>query len=212
MKIKHLLALAAFFTAGSAYSASHIGAYFVADSTAEVDSSGDTLDLDGNGFGLFGGFGLGALGLSDRHSLAYEYSAVEYDRADLSGDGVGSQSVDLDFVQLRLGYNFKIPMSEKLAITAVVEGINFKLDSADSENGFGLHSKVQYQLFNTLSLYGQLGYVSVDDVDGPEVKIGSTWQVNDRYHLFADYRASRLEDDDADFEVDDLRIGIALLF
>lgn len=75
-----------------------------------------------------------------------------------------------------------------------------------------LHIALNYQIFDCWSAYAQVGYLSVDDVDGPEVKVGTMYQASEKYSLFIDYRASRFEDDNADFDVDDLRLGVAVHF
>lgn len=203
--LKHsLLLCSACLLSSGALASGHLGAYFVAEADADLSDSGNSLELDGDGFGLFGSFNL-----SKTDSLYFEYSAVEYDSAEIAGM---SGKVDFDFVQVRAGYKSLIPLGQKLSLTPGVEAVSFTLDGETADTGFGLHVALNYQIFDCWSTYAQVGYLSVDEADGPEVKIGTMYQASEKYSLFADYRASRFEDDGADLDVDDVRLGLAIHF
>ncbi len=126
---KHsLLLCSACLLSSGALASGHFGAYFVAEADADLSDSDTSLDLDGDGLGLFG-----SLNLTDKDSLYFDYSAVEYDRAE--SDGL-SAKVDFDLVQVRAGYKRLIPMGQKLSLTPAVEAVSFTVDGDTADTGF----------------------------------------------------------------------------
>jgi len=75
-----------------------------------------------------------------------------------------------------------------------------------------VHAGLVFAANPQFNLYAQIGYLSIDDADGPEFKFGVDFKANQQVSLFADYRATRFEDEGVDLDLDDLRIGAAYHF
>lgn len=177
----------------------HVDAYYIPNADLEIsDATGSAKD-DGDGFGLKGRFLV-----SEQLFIAAEYQAVEYDDSELELD------------QLRVGVGFTMPINITLNFVGQVEYINAETDapgvSSESDDGFGVHAGLEAALAPQFSLYGRVGFVSVDDSDGPEFLVGARFKVTPNASLFADYRASRFSDSGTDLDLDDLRIGAGFHF
>jgi len=153
-------------------------------------------DDDGVGVGVKGGFQV-----ADQVYLTGEYQTVEYD----------DFNVDLD--QLRLGAGFGPGMGTKgQGIYGRAEYVKFDIDSED-DSGIGGHVGYALPLSDQFRLNGEVGYLLLDDSDGPELLIGGTYRVAQNFGIFADYRASFLDGDHGgDLDVSDLRIGARFYF
>ena len=156
------------------------------------------VDDDGIGGGLKGGFQVG-----DQVYLTGEFQTVEYD------------DFNADFDQIRLGAGFGPGMGSKgEGLYGRAEYVRFDLDNEDDDGiaghvGYGLPLNQQFRL------HGELGYVLLDDVDGPELLVGGTYQVAPNIGIFADYRMSFLEVDGSgggDVDINDLRVGARFYF
>lgn len=170
----------------------YIDGYFA---LSEIDVG--PADDDGNGFGVKGAFQV--------HPQAFitgEFQNVEYDDSD----------ADVD--QIRLGAGIGPGMgSSGEGIYGRGEYINFDFDSEDQD---GLVGTVGYALpINPqFRLHGELGYVYVDDADGPELLVGGTYRLAQNFGLFADYRVSYLDPDGGrgDLDISDFRAGARFYF
>lgn len=195
MKRACIAALAAFGFATPALAAqgnNYVDGYgFLSD----IDLGGPN-DDDGVGMGVKGGFQV-----ADKVYLTGEFQTVEYD--DLNED--------LD--QIRLGAGFGPGMGPNS------EGIYGRVEYVDVDLGFfddsGVGGAVGYglPLSPEFRLHGEVGYLYLDDLDGPELLIGGTYRIAQNFGVFADYRASFLEaDGGGDIDINDLRVGVRFTF
>lgn len=195
MKRKLIAAIAACGIAAPTFAVTgnnHVDGYFA---LSELDIG--SFDDDGNGFGLKGAFQV-----HPQVFLTGEFQSVEYD------------DTDLDLDQIRLGAGTGPGMG------ANGEGIYgrgeyIQLD-ADSEDQDGLVGTLGYALSVNpqFRLHGEVGYVYLDDADGPELLVGGTYRLAQNLGLFADYRMSFLDPDGGggDLDVADLRAGVRFHF
>lgn len=162
---------------------------------SEIDTG--AFDDDGSGFGLKGEFQV-----HDKLFLNAEYQTVDYDG-------------DVD--QLRLGGAFGPGAGSKgEGLYGRVEYVSFDFGSGSGsdQDGVGGHVGYGLPLSNEFRLHGEAGYLVLDDLDGPELLVGATYQIAPNVALFGDYRASFLEVDNSggDIDVNDLRLGARFLF
>lgn len=153
-------------------------------------------DDSGDGWGLKGAFQV-----SRDVFLIGEYQSVEYD----------DENRTLD--QYRLGAAFGRGASNGDGFFGDVQYVNFDLENADGQDGIAGHVGFAVPLSPQFRLFGEVGYIGTDDFDGPEFIGGATFQFTPNVGLYADYRATRLEDDnDNNVDLDDFRIGARLIF
>lgn len=148
------------------------------------------------------GFGLRVLSrITDRVMFLGEYQYLAY------GDP------DASTAQYRVGAGYALPSTTGVFLTYD------RLD-LDRENaqGLGVHGRIAGRVWQPLSLYGQLGYVGVDARsfyrDGFEFTLGATYDLPEPWGLFADYRATLLDDRDTTdrFHREELRVGVRFRF
>lgn len=179
----------------AADSIGHIDGYYIPSADIELGGGED----DGDGFGV-----KGRAQFADQLFLTGEYQAVEYDDS------------ELEFDQLRGGVGFFAPLSADVQWNVRGEIVRFETDSpfsdSDDETGFGVHGGLEALLTPRFSVHGSIGYLSVDDTDGPEFLVGGRFMASQNISVFADYRLSRFEDDDTDIDVDDIRVGAGFHF
>jgi len=178
----------------------HLEAYYL-DSSLELEAD-DTVDFDGDGFGIRGDARVG------ENAFAFgEFQHAEYDR-------VGP--VELNIEQIRFGLGYLFSRSEPLDFYGKLSYLNLELDSnvADAEdNGWAAHAGIAFRPSGTISLFGEIGYVDVSDLSGPEYSIGASFDVTGRFGIVAGCRLSDLEsDDDTGLNLRDLQLGIRLGF
>lgn len=153
---------------------------------------------DGNGFGVKGEFQV-----HQKLFLNGEFQTVDYD-----------DNFDVD--QIRLGGTMGPGAGSKSeGVFGRVEYINFDAGPGSDQDGIGGHVGYALPMSKEFRLHGQVGYVMLDDIDGPELLLGASYQVAPNIALVGDYRASFLEVDgpgNADFDVSDLRLGARFLF
>ena len=123
---------------------------------------------------------------------------------------------DVDFEQIRVAIGASRPLVGSMLKTVLeAEVVNFDLDD-ESEAGAGLHAGLAYQPLTALTLHGRVGYLWVDDIEGPEFKVGVDYKFAPQFSVFVDYRGSRFSDDSSgnsfDLDVDDVRLGVAAHF
>src|SRR5687767_3754834 len=148
------------------------------------------------------GFGLRVLSrVTDRLMVTAEYQGLSFDDS------------GLDTAQYRVGAGLALASTTGVFLTYD----RLDLDAQDA-NGFGLHGRVAGRAARALSLYGDLAYLGVDAEtfyhDGFELTFGAAWDLPAPWGLFADYRATRLDDrDSADrLRRRELRIGVRFRF
>jgi hypothetical protein len=151
---------------------------------------------DGVGMGVKGAFQV-----ADKVYLTGEFQTVEYD------------DFNRDLDQIRLGAGFGPGMGPN------AEGIYGRVEYVDvdffGEDDDGVGGSIGYglPLSPEFRLHGEVGYLYLDDVDGPELLIGGTYRIAQNFGVFADYRASFLEaDGGGDIDINDLRVGIRFTF
>ena len=170
----------------------HLDGYFIPNAEIDVSPGGDT---DGDGFGTKGRFAI-----ADQWFINGEYQAVDYDR-----------SGDLD--QLRFGVGLHSPLNQNVNFVGLLEYINVDGDrGGPDEDGFGVHGGLEAALAPQFTVHGSVGFVMLDDLDGPEFLVGLRYQATPQISIFGDYRMTRLSDRGVDVDLDDLRIGVGYHF
>lgn len=196
-----LLVAAPFSTMAASTSNGNLDVYYV-DSSLELDAGG-TVDFDGDGFGV-----RGSGKIADNVFVFGEYQNVEYDPIN---------GVELEFQQLRAGLGYLFSSSEQVDFYGKASFLNFQLesnvtDSAD-DNGWGVHGGLAFKPASGVTLFGELGYIDVGDLSGPEYNIGASFNFTEQFGVVANYRISDQEtDDDTGVNIQDLQLGIRLNF
>lgn len=170
-----------------------IDAYYVPQADGHWPPS---LPLDDSG----DGFGLRVLSrATDRLMVLGEYQRLAYGRDTTQ--------------QFRVGAGVAQPSTTGLFVT--LDWLDLDRDDALA---LGLHGRVAGAVAGPLSLYGQLGYVGMDTgsfyYDGFEMTLGLTWDLPEPWGVFADYRATLLDDRDSVERLhrDELRVGLRFRF
>lgn len=186
----------------SAHGSSYVDGYGVlADTEAELVGVGRD-DDEGDGGGIKAQLDLGGVFLTG------EYQSVDYDDTE----------IELD--QLRLGIALGPGAGNGGGFYGGAEFVRFAFDypgipesDEDDQDGFGGHIGYAIPLTDLVRLYGQAGYVKLDDIDGPEFLAGIAVELLPNLGLFADYRATDFEDDDDnELSFDDVRLGVRFTF
>ncbi len=151
-------------------------------------------DDDGDGFGAKGRFAF-----SDNLFVSGEYQSVSYDDS------------DIDYDQLRAGVGINSAVGSQAVFYGLAEYVNADLDD-ESESGYGVHGGVHFAVTDTFSLNGRIGYIDLGDADGMEYLVGAAFKLTDAFGIVADYRVTNLEEDNADLDIDDLRVGVRFTF
>lgn len=191
--------LAAYMAPAQSASVGYIDGYYIPSAEVEFSDGFGSGDDDGDGFGV-----KGRARFADQLFFTGEYQAVEYDDSELELD------------QLRAGVGFLSALSPELNLIGRAEFIRVELDGpfqdSDDETGYGIHGGAEALLAPRFMVHGSVGFVSVDDADGPEFLVGVRFQANESVGIFADYRVTRLSDSGSDLDLDDLRIGAGFSF
>ena len=153
-------------------------------------------DDDGDGFG-----GKAAFAISRDVFLTGEYQTNTYDEQDR----------DLD--QYRLGAAFGSGAGNGAGFYVRAQYVHYDLELADEQDGIAGHVGFSAPLSSTFRLFGEVGYLGLDDLDGPEFVAGAVLQVAPNLGIYGDYRATRLEDDaENSIDFDDVRVGVRFTF
>lgn len=192
-------AAAAFGISAPAFSApgnSYLDGYYVPSAELEIDLPGiGSADDDGDGFGI-----KGAAELAPQVFLIGEYQSTEYDDSELELDA------------LRIGAGFGAGAGNGGGLYGRIQYIDYEIDN-EEESGVGGHIGYALPLSNQFRLYGEVGYLKLDDVDGPEVLGGAAFMLAPNLGIFADYRVTQLEDDnDIELTFEDFRVGARFTF
>lgn len=198
------LLLAAPFSAQAA-SLSYLDAYYIPDSTLELEDDTDSIESEeGDGFGVK----LAAM-LGENVFLAGEYQST--DNEQLGGSAINAT---VDSARIGLGFNTSTPFY------GLIEYINYEAEvesglgsGSDSESGFGAHIGANIDLFEHLTLEARGGYLDVGDSDGFEYLAGIGLNLDKNFGLFVDYRVTELDTkEDLTLTVTDLRTGFRFRF
>lgn len=168
-----------------------MGLFFAPVSEVETDP-GDS--IDGSGFGARVEVG-GALHIHG-----------EYLQSSLD-DPAG----DVDFTDTRLGMSYRSHM-ENGYILAGAEYVGLDFDANGDDQGIGVHLGAGFNATDSVALYGRAGMISLDDLDGPELRIGIDGKLQEGTSVYGEYRTMMLSADGTDVDVNDLRIGVRFSF
>lgn len=166
---------------------------FIALSEAEVGNNDD----DGVGFGLKGDFQI-----ADKIFLGGLYENIDYDDSD-------------EIEQIRFGAVFGPGAGSRNAgIYGRAEYVNFDNDGPGDQDGFGGTIGYAHPISPEFRVYGEAGYLVLDDLDGPELRVGGTFQVAPNVAIFSDFGGAFLEVDNsnADIDIVTFRAGARFLF
>lgn len=197
--IAALLAAAPFTTMAAAKSGGHVDVYYNdAELEATVPGVGSG-DDDGDGFGI-----RGAARFSEQAFVYGEYQKNEYDDS------------DLEIQLIRAGLGFLFSADRNMELYAKGELVNVDSDAggeSDDETGFGVHGGIAFLPMPALRLFGEIGYIDIDDASGPEYTIGAAYSFTEQLAVVADYRVTDLEDEnDVELELSDLQLGVRFNF
>lgn len=191
--------------AASAASMDYLDAYYIPDSTLELEDDTDAIESEeGDGFGV-----KLATMLGENVFLAGEYQSTDNQR--LAGTAVDAT---VDSARIGLGFNTSTPFY------GLLEYINYEAEvesglgsGSNSESGFGAHIGANIDLFEHLTLEARGGYLDIGDSDGFEYLAGVGLNLDKNFGLFVDYRVTELENkDNLTLTVQDLRTGFRFRF
>lgn len=171
-----------------------LDAYYLPNANVEIRERNTQTNLDEKG----DGYGAKAfLHLNDWLMGTAEYQSVSYD--DLA---------DADRDDLRAGAGVG---------TASGSGLFAEFVSMELGDGFGAHARAAGLMGERLALYGQMGYVQVEDDErfgGFEFTVGGAYAILDMLGAFADYRLTNLEGSvsQRELKLRDLRVGVRYTF
>lgn len=190
---------------GSAFAAKATGSdvrAFYASEDFEIDGEG--IDGDGFGFGANLVLPLGGVSL---------YVPVEYTDSELD--------FDIDLESLRAGVGVLVPVGPVSSFNAGIRYQDYELGIEGEEiglDGYALFVGGKAGITPMASVYGELNYQALEDdifnedVDGFELSIGLSANFGGP-GVFAEYRMSRLEDDeDGELDLDGIRLGVSFSF
>ena len=165
--------------------------FFAPMSEVEIDPGSSS---DGSGFG-------GRVEVGGALHIHGEYLKSSLD------DNV----TDLDFSDSRLGMTYRSHMDSGYVL-ASVEYASFDFDANGDQKGVGVHLGAGINATDNVSVYGRVGMLALDDLDGPEIRFGAHARLNEGTKVFAEYRSAMLSDTGTDVDVTDLRVGVNFSF
>lgn len=168
-----------------------LGLFFAPMSEVEDEVAGD---VDGSGFGVRAEVG-GAL---------HVYG--EYLQSSLD-DNAG----DVDFTDSRLGMAYRSHMDSGY-ILAAAEYVGLDFDGNGDDQGVGVHLGAGINATDKVALYGRVGMLALEDLDGPEMRLGVDAKLQEGTSIYGEYRTAMLSADGDDVDVNDLRVGIRFSF
>lgn len=159
-------------------------------------------EVDGDGGGV-----KGAIELLPDLFLTGEYQSLEYD------ESIGSNT---KLNQFRVGAGFGPGVGNGGGLYGRVEYVSIDDDDDeddDEQSGIGGQIGFALPLSELLRLHAEVGYLSLDDLEGPEFIGGVTLRFSRNVGLFVDYRLSELEFDNGDeVNLEDIRVGARFFF
>ena len=145
--------------------------------------------------------------------------------ASIESDGQGS----LSYSEWRLGLGLPFYRARSLTVYGLVEYVDTELKTTfeapdpdsgapvsnafkDEQKGAAAHAGALFNPTRAWSVYGQIGYLHLEDLDGLEYLVGTALQVHRYGGLFAEYRNSDLDGGaDRQAELTPWRAGLYLL-
>jgi hypothetical protein len=170
-----------------------IGLHFAPISNAEPEPSPKA---DGYGFGLRAQVG-GPL------HIHAEYTRGFHDE--------GGNDVDITDTRLGMGYRHRLA-NGYIQASAEYAGIKLENGGSDTEQGLGVHIGAGLNVADNIVAYGRVGILTLDDVDGPEMRLGVSGKLGEGATVFGEYRSLKVGDSGADLSLSDLRLGISFSF
>ena len=164
--------------------------------SAKVDFDGT--DDTGNGFGFYGEVGGDTLFVF----ADYQLSSVDF------------SDIDVDYKETRVGGGLR-SASEKTTLIVRVESYKGEIDSdlgSGDDSGLGIHAGGDLAITNTVGIYGDFGFLSLDDTDGTELRLGVRSSLTENSEVYAGYRQLSLDDSGVELDVSDIKLGINVLF
>lgn len=166
---------------------------------------GDEEFEDGDGFGAEARLPFGQISF-----FTGEYQINDYE--DFAGTGLNGS---LEWI--RLGGGFYLGPSSPVYLRGEYVHTEFEVSAgtfsnSDTDSGWAAHIGVHLPVSEILLIYGESGYITLDDADGYEFTGGAELELNESLGLFADYRYTFLEDDTTESTLTDVRTGIRLTF
>jgi opacity protein-like surface antigen len=189
--------LAAPLSAFADYASSNLDVYYMSSGLEVTVPDVGSGDDSGDGFGVKGQFAI-----APDLFITGEYQSTTLD------------DLDADLDQMRFGIGGRAQIGLDLWGRLRVEYFDAEYDGEDLDDGFAGHAGLELQA-DALSVYGDVGYLWLDEADGPEFLIGAAFEFAPSLGVFADYRFTSLEVDDGsdtEFEFDDFRVGVRLFF
>lgn len=163
-----------------------------------------------DGYLVFGEVEVGS-NSEDGDGLGVKAAGQVHERIFLTGE---FQNVDIDnsrgeIEQLRFGAGFGPGMGARNeGPYGRVEYVTFDNDFGPDNDGLGGTVGYAIPIDSRFRLHGEFGYLLLDDLDGPELTLGGSYEVIPNFGIFADYRRSFLElDNGADVDLSDFRLG-----
>lgn len=166
----------------------------ISDNTASVDG-------DGNAFGFHAELGGDTL-----------YGYADHQTSDLD-----IENLDADLDETRFGVGARVT-NDTGTLEARVEHYDSSLDISGlpegEDDGMGMHVGGELPLGAGSAVYGSFGFLSLDDSDGNEFRLGVSGKMSETAEIYGEYRYLGLEvdNDSTDIDLDDFRIGLNLLF
>lgn len=197
MKRLCIMGLVAMLSAPAAFAGDHPAgsiAGYLTNSSLDIEGFGDD---DGTGFGL-----RGWASISGPWFVHGEYQTTSLD------------NFNADLESLRIGGGLTGELGGNAMWLAKAELVDFGSDT--DEDGIGIHGGAMLSATPAFGLYGTLGYLSLNDTDGLELNVGAKLSFTKELAGVVDYRTYMGEADfggaSVDFEVTDLRLGLAYSF
>lgn len=179
-----------------------IDGYYVSGTFEAPEPAPIEEEVDGDGAGVKGAIEL----LPDLY-LTGEYQSIEFDE---------SFGTDSELNQFRIGAGFGPGAGNGGGLYGRAQYISIDDDDdsdEDEQSGIGGQIGFALPLSEMLRLYGEVGYLSLDDLDGPEFAAGVDLRLARNLGLFADYRVTELEYDGGDeVTLEDVRVGARFYF
>ena len=198
MKKLYAVVLTALFATPAAFAADmptgSVAAY-LAQTT--LDFGGPGGDDSGTGFGV-----RGWATIAKPWFVHGEYQTVSLD------------DFNIDIESLRIGGGLTGEINQQgLMWLAKGEFIDFGSDAGGGQAGFGVHGGVLFNMSPMFGMSGTLGYLTTDDTDGLEFNVGGKLSFTREFAGVVDIRNYMGSvDPSGDFDVFELRIGVAYMF
>jgi hypothetical protein len=185
-----------------------LGLHFVPFSDVTLDAPSERASDDGNGFGA-------RLEVGGPLFVYGEYQQARHSISNSTFLNLSSTKVDGDASDTRLGMAFRSRLDNGYLLAAAeYVGIDFELDGTRevNEQGIGVHLGGGFNLAESATLYGQLGFLSLDDLDGQELRFGLQGNLGQGASLFGEYRMLSVSGKGRDYDLNDIRVGVRFGF